>query len=209
MATYLNLKTNLLNELLPNATDTSVLDAAVSSAIARSIKFYSSTPFWFNEASTAFVTVASQSEYTAPSDMAVLTDLVMANGNYRSRLERKNRDFILRNDISDYTGIPSYFFLYGSRFRLYPVPRESLTVSISYISQLSPSPDEYTASASNAWTNEAEPLIRMHAKIDVYMNFMKDYQAAQVLIGMERDILDMMKERSMQSKYSGNVEGWL
>jgi hypothetical protein len=89
MASYGTLKANILNELLPNASNTAVLDAAVSAAIAHSIQYYSASPFWFNEDQTSFVTVASRSEYTAPSVMTVPISLVIARGSYNIPLHRK------------------------------------------------------------------------------------------------------------------------
>jgi polysaccharide pyruvyl transferase WcaK-like protein len=99
--------------------------------------------------------------------------------------------------------------VYGNSFRLYPTPDSSMTVSITMLSTLSPSPDEYTASVSNSWTNDAYDLIRYRAKADVFMNFIRDFQAAQAMVAMERDSLDKLTERSTLYKYSGQFEGYI
>ena len=94
--------------------------------------------------------------------MIEIDALTTTVSNNRYPLTRRGYGYL--EDISSgqqYTSLPYDYAFYGEQLRIYPIPNGAYACRISAHVRLTLTS---TASGSVAWTNEAEGLIRRHAK---------------------------------------------
>ena len=177
MTTVAQLKTKILSELAPNSANNS-LDTAVSNAIVSAISHYELDRFHFNEDTTAIVTSAGQHIYPFSSSMLGIDSAVIYRSNQRvvPPLIRKTFAFIESRIVSNYQGIPRFYALYKNGLHVADIPDSSMTISLAFHTKLSSL--SASGSTSNSWTNEAQELIKVRAKIDVMEGTMRDYEGA-------------------------------
>lgn len=157
MATLGSLKARLASDF--NRADlTDAIDGAIADAIAE----YQSRRFHFNQARDTFETTADTEFYgtdVIPADIAEIDALTVTVDGRRVRLIPWS--FSVGEGVnaisSTATGHPLAWSWYAEQIRLYPIPDATYTVTISYLQKIdAPASD----GASNAWTGEAERLIR-------------------------------------------------
>jgi hypothetical protein len=66
---------------------------------------------------------------------------------------------------------PDYFAYYKQNIRLYPIPDAVYTMTMAYVYKLTALS---SGSDSNAWTTDAEELIRCRAKADLYGHLQRE-----------------------------------
>lgn len=171
MATYLDMQTRIADEL-----DRSDLTAQIKKAIVSAVKHYERRRFYFCESSFTINTVAGQEIYTSSDAAAIATspNIERLNGlyaNLRTPLHKA-----LWEDIDDISATttsrarPSRWAYRAESIRLYPIPDNVYAITAYNVPRLT----ELSADAdSNAWTNDAEELIRLHAKLDLIANVIR------------------------------------
>lgn len=97
------------------------------------------------------------------------------------------------------SGQPNQYAYYQDRLYLYPTPGSIYDLTVSYVKRLT----TLTGSASNGWTNYAEPLIRNRAKWDIFLNYLYMPTLAQAAKAQE---LDALTELDME-RYQRNTTG--
>ena len=186
MTTYATMRTRIKDEL---ANDGDITDAQVNYAIQDSIKQFERRPWWFNQKTDTFSTVASQ-EYYGSADLADIPDIVQivsATITVNSlKAPLKAVDYVAIDDEQDgsVTGEPRLFAYFKENIRLYPIPTSAYTVTLSYIYRLTALSDD---SDSNAWTTDAEELIRSAAKRRIGLNYLESEEVAARFAVMERE----------------------
>lgn len=207
MATYGDLKSRIKNEIA-RTTDPDI-DAAVVNAVADAITYYSSYPFWFLETSQDIANVAGTAGYSLPSDYRTMVSVAQGNTTAGTDLLTldamhidRYRDLVPTESLR--TGRPSFYALFGSTIFLYPTPNDAYYTRIWYrrvIETLS------SDDSSNSWTNEAEPLIRTHAKIDLFVNYIRDASGDEIdrLSAQEGMWLAQLQRRSAAFQTTGQV----
>jgi hypothetical protein len=208
MSTYQNLQDRIADEL-KRADLTSQIALEIQSAIA----YYQGTRFYFNERrDVTFNTVASQEFYTS-SDIANLTLIqefdavtVTVNGNRFHVRHFPYQELEISSVTTTTLGEPNYYSFYAQQLRLYPIPQQVYAVRISGLFQVAaPS----AGSDSNAWTNDAEELIRASAKKRVCLNYLLDTDQAAIYKGIETDILRNLEDVTVQMTASSRLVGSL
>lgn len=172
MASYLDMQTRIANEL-----DRSNLSAEIKKAILSAVAHYERKTFYFSETSFTFATVAGQEYYGTADAAAIATspNIERLNAAYNGlRVELTKRPFSYINRISvvgtTSRAQPSDWSYRAKQIRLYPIPDAVYTLtafSVPRLTALSADGD------TNAWTEDAEELIRTHAKIDLIENVIK------------------------------------
>lgn len=172
MGTLGDMKTRIADEL-----SRSDLTSQIAKSITTAIAFYERKPFWFNDGLDTFSTVANQ-EYYSSSDLAAIATLVeirslrlTVNG---SRYPIQKRPFTYIDKISvmpTVTGWPNQYAYWNKQIRVYPIPQGVYTFTLAYIKRLTALSGD---SDTNAWTDDAEVLIRTRAKIDLMVNVMRE-----------------------------------
>lgn len=162
MTTYAIMRARIADEYV----NESITTAQINSAIQTAIKHYERKPFFFNQKTGTFATVASQ-EYYSSSDNADIDDIVhifaatVTDNSLKTKLFPV--DFGAMDECQDgsVTGLPEQLAYFKQQIRLYPIPDAVYTVTLAYVyrfAALSADGD------SNAWTTDAEELIRQRAK---------------------------------------------
>jgi hypothetical protein len=172
VASYLDMQLRIADELDRG----SELTAQIKKAIVTAVDFYQRKKFYFTETSFTFSTVVGQ-EYYGSSDAAAIAtspDLSILNIDInagRFQLDKQSFEYI--DSISYLTGAlgqPTIWAYRAEQIRFYPIPSQVWTVTafnIPRLTALSADGD------SNAWTNDAEALIRTAAKIDLIYNVIR------------------------------------
>lgn len=172
MATYLDMQTRIADEL-----DRSDLTAQIRKAILSAVAHYERKKFYFSETSFTFATVAGQEYYGTADAAAIATSpsLEILNGTFNGlRRELTKRPFEYIDEISTIASTsrsqPFDWAYRAQQIRLYPIPDAAYTLTAFNIPRLT----ALSADAdTNAWTNDAEELIRTHAKADLIENVIR------------------------------------
>lgn len=179
IADELGSRTDLLQVTSGLSTALPPILAAIQTAIAK----WAATKFYFNEIREAniFNTAQGQEFYgddTTPISNALIATMahfdkvtVEVTGN---RYTLNPRTYQYLEDISVNPivyGQPVDYAYYGEQLRLYPIPDGSYPITLSGIYNLTPL---VLTTDSNAWTNDAEALIRCTAKEDIYTNVLRN-----------------------------------
>jgi hypothetical protein len=207
VTTYGDLKTRIANEI-GRTTDPDI-DAAVVNAIADAIKYYSATPFWFLETSQDIANISGTASYSLPSDYRAMVSVSQSDDTAGEDLiplmpiqYARYRDLV--STATTTTGRPYYYALYGETILLYPTPNAVRYTRVYYTREIEAlSSDDGT----NAWTTHAEPLIRTRAKIDLFINYIRDASGDEVQrLGMQEAVwLQQLQRRSSQFQATGRV----
>jgi hypothetical protein len=184
VATYLDMQTRIADEL-----DRSDLTAQIKKAIISAVAHYERRRFYFCETSFTISTVAGQETYTSSDAAAIATspNIERLNGLYSNlRTPLTKRDWAWIDDVSSTTtsrARPMAWAYRAETIRLYPIPDAAYTITaynVPRLTALSADGD------SNAWTNDAEELIRSHAKIDLLRNVIRGADMVEE-IALQRD----------------------
>lgn len=198
MATLGDLRTRIADELQVDATTWAVdIDRAIFSAI----KFYDDADYWFLEETPATVILSLTSAYplsTLIPDRSQIRSVLLQYGNDNQPVLYRTRGEFA--DIqTGFTGDPTYWTVNNDTFLVDPVPTRTFTAVVwhSGIKSMTAS-----ASASSVWTNEGEEMIRLHAKVDLLANRMKDFAEAAQVQGRLEMVLDNLDQKSVQRRSS-------
>jgi hypothetical protein len=175
VTTYQDLQNRIADELGDRTDLASQIQLAIQTAIAK----WERDRFYFNElrAPNLFSTAAGQEFYSATDNpnigaMARLDSVtVLVSGNrytLTARTEKYLEDVSVNPSV---TGQPVDYAYFGEQLRLYPIPDNAYPITLSGTQRFAPlvNPGD-----SNAWTLDAEALIRCEAKIDLYENTLQE-----------------------------------
>jgi hypothetical protein len=174
MGTLSEMKSRIATELA--RTD---LTSQIANAISDAIKFYGRERFWFNQSRTiTFATVDAQQAY-GEADQSLIPSLIKIDGIFFSTdkypLDRySSTDFEMLTGGSTANGRPYAFTYTDDQIFLYPTPNDAYTLRV-YAHYKLPTIED---SETNAWTDDAEELIRTHAKQLLYIDPLEDDQGA-------------------------------
>ena len=173
MTTYATMRSRIADEI-SDSNLTSQINAAIQSAIA----FYERQRFYFNSRVTDTFSLVANQEYYGSAALAAIPNLIEIDDMYatigttRYQILPATFDEIAAMQDGGMTGDPPYRYAYhAQQLRMYPIPSAVRTVTMS---------DHYRLTAlsadgdSNAWTTDAEELIRCHAKHDLATNVIND-----------------------------------
>ena len=202
MADLATLKSRIATEIHRSSAT-----ADIAYAIADAVAEYQTHRFAFNQVSATFSTTAGTEYYgvsVIPTDIAQIDSLrITANGR-TTVIEPRNWAEI--DSISTTTSAqsrPIVWAWYKEQIRFYPVPDGTYTVHINYLQKLDvPSND----GASNAWTEEAEELIRQAAKAKYFTNVAYDIENANYASGQAQIQFRRLK-RELQQLETGPLVG--
>jgi hypothetical protein len=188
MTNYVNMRTRILDEYV----NESLTAAQVNAAIQTAIKHYERKPFYFNERTNTFSTVADQ-EYYSSSDLADIPYIVnivsatVTGSTLKTKLQPV--DFSIMDDMQDgsVTGEPEQLAVFKQQIRLYPIPSGVYTITLAYIYRFSALSAD---SDTNAWMVEGEELIRQRAKRTLALDSLQADDLAARAAQLESEALD-------------------
>lgn len=157
------------------------LSAQIANAVNDAIKHYSAERFWFNQSrNLMFSTVPSQQAYGV-NDADIIPRLIkidqfMLQDATQYPLDRYSAtDWEMVNSGHSGGGRPFAFTYTDQQILIYPVPSAAYTMRLYAHFRLPALTDD---NDSNAWTDDAERLIRAYAKQLLYLDTLEDDQGA-------------------------------
>jgi len=164
------------------------LTTQIQNSIQTAIAKWERERFYFNElnAINAFNTVAGQEYYSSSSYAPIATiahiDKIWALvSNNRYFFEPRTMQYLDEVSVNPSVAAPSVgvdYAYYGEQLRFYPIPDGAYPISIQGTQRFASLSD---ATDTNAWTQDAEALIRAEAKLDLYLNVLKDEEQAIIM----------------------------
>lgn len=194
MTTYAVMRSRIADELARGD-----LTTQIASAIQSAIKHHERKRFYFNEVIGTFSTVNAQEWYSSTDAawIATAVDIDSLRVTISGRpFPMDKRTMAEMEDVSagaTMTGTPSDWCYYRQQVRLYPTPNGVYTVTGSYIQRLTALSAD---GDSNAWTTDAEELIRLRAKIILFRDVIRDtgaFQEAERLAPFEAEALRQLQ----------------
>lgn len=197
MTTYVIMQNRISNELRRGSTaSASGIESEIQNAILTAIEHYERKRFYFNQQITTFSTVADR-EYYDSSDLADIPNIIMIDAMKVTldssvddpMAERTFRDIDASQD-GTVTGDPFFYAYYAQKIRLYPKPNTVRTVTLAIHYRLDALSD---GSDSNAWTTDAEELIRQRAKYILALDVEQDDGLATRSRALESEALSALQ----------------
>lgn len=205
MGTLAELKARIATDLTRDD-----LTTQIASAVTDAIAFYARDRFWFNTSrSLTFSTVASQVAYSS-SDLSSIPKLVRIDALFTpsgtalipcNRMEPGDFDMAWGSGTS--TGRPYTFTYVDQTIRLGPTPDAVYSMRLHAHYKLATASDSDT----NAWTDDAEELIRTHAKMLLHLDVLGDDQAAARMQSKLPILLAALRAESSARLSTGIIHG--
>jgi hypothetical protein len=186
------------------------MSSSIKDAIASAIAFYSNERFWFNELTTMFNTQPNVRFYGAtegvPADIAEIDSVTMTINGRNYPLDSKTFNELDEIDVGGnmWAGYPMFYAYYGQKFRFYPAPRGVYPVNLSYKREIAVPVDD---TDSNAWTNEAEALIRTCAKKYLFRDVLYVTDKAAMMQSAETIELAGLKSKTNELAATNKIRG--
>lgn len=184
MATYLDMISRVADESLR-----ADMGDQIKLCIQEAIGHYEVERFWFNQfRDRVFATVPGQ-EFYGQADLADIPHVLefdavtLTVGTMRWPLAKTGYVEIENwNADASSRGQPTHYAYWGQQIRLYPVPDSPYQIRLSGLFKL---PALVADGDQNAWTQDAEDLIRHRAKSILYSQYLRDDANAARAAAME------------------------
>lgn len=207
MGTYLDLQTDIASDLTRDD-----LSSQTKKAILNAVKHYETSRFYFNTTRTkTFPTVIGQAAYGAAAlaeipyiiriDALFLRDSVSIYP--LDRYEPDEFEMIAGNPLNG-SGRPVAFTYIDAQICLWPTPLAVYTMRPHMHYRL---PTLTADGDTSAWTNDAEQLIRAHAKLLLYSNTLEDADGAQRMQAQLPAYMDRLNYETSARSATGRIRG--
>lgn len=164
--------------------DISNSSTVVNNAVIDAIKHFQVRPTWFNEFNnSAHVTTASSEWVTLSAsvgEVQLYSVKIRISGTRDYPLSEDGYQAIDRIDSAQYTGYPEVYSYFGKKLRLYPIPDAEYTLLMSGVAVLPEISIAAASTATNAWMTFGEEPIRLRAKGNLFRDYVRNIQAAEV-----------------------------
>jgi hypothetical protein len=205
MATLGTMKTRIASEL-----DRSDISSQIASAIEDAIAIHERERFWFNVGrDLTFSTVDGQRIYTTadgswiPNIVDIDAMFVTVSGQNRELVRADPAWLEYLTDSSSQESSPYHYAYFAKSIQLYPVPDAVYTVrALGHYRLTALSGDEDT----NAWTTEAEQLIRRTAKAIIALDVTDDKQEAVLLDPVIQAHLQELRAETSRRTSKGRIK---
>lgn len=195
MPTLGDMKSRIADELA--RTD---LATQTGQAIDSAIRYYERRRFWFNEARVTIPTVVG-AEFYSPAMTQI--DGIARAGSWGWTLREVTPEWIDAMQSGTDTGEPTDWAWFANQLRVYPIPSAVVSLVALGTAVL---PALSSDTASNAWTTEAEDLIRARAKAYLYTNVIReDGTDATFAKGEEQEALRSLMSQTARRSGVGVV----
>ncbi|WP_426526813.1 hypothetical protein [Bradyrhizobium sp. McL0615] len=187
------------------------LTSEIKSAVENAIEHYETSRFYFNVTrSLTFPTVAGQSAYGGSAlaqipNIIGLDTLFLFDGTRPLELDKYEADEFewLQGSMTG-AGRPCAYTYVDSQILLWPVPVAVYTMRPHMHYALDPLVQD---TDTNAWCNDAEQLIRCHAKLLLYTNLIGDTEGAQLMAGQIQSYKDRLDYKTSARAGTGRIRG--
>lgn len=204
--TFLDLRNQIASDLTRDD-----LTVQIKSAVGDAIDHYETSRFYFNVTrSKTFPTVAGRSAYGA-SDLAEIPNIIgldalflFDNGRPLELEKYEVDEFEWLQSSTTAAGRPCVYCYSDSQILLWPVPAAVYTIRPHMHFKLDPLVNDGDA---NAWCNDAEQLIRCHAKLLLYTNMLEDTEGMQRMQVQIQPLADRLAYKTSARAATGRIQG--
>jgi hypothetical protein len=205
MGTLLELKTRIAQDLTRDD-----LTSQIANAVSDAARLYARERFWFNTTRTmTFNTVVNQTDYGTAA-LAAIPNFVRIDALFLPRtqsiypLDRYEApDFEVLSGGMSGGGRPTAFTYIDQMIRLWPTPNMIYALRIIGHYKL-PLPAD---SDTNAWTDDAEELIRSHAKMLLYTDVLEDTDGMSRMASKIPMLLGALRSETSARSSTGIIAG--
>ena len=210
MATLAQIKADIADDI---DDTTGEYSAQIAKAVFEAIRYCERETYYWNETrDITFPTVDAQEWYDAADNANIPT---LVNIDYAFREDANNVRLFLNYDTpqaleiladnSAIRGEPMSYTYFGQRIRLYPIPdTQPFTIRLQVGPyRLAPLVND---SDSNAWTIEAQDMIKARAKYIVCKNTLKDVNMATEALNDFNDQNAALKAETSSRNGSGYIQ---
>lgn len=199
MSTYAVMQTRIADEIAR-----ADLSDQIKLAILSAVDHYKDERFWFNEGEVSFYTVAGTDHTELDVTFGELDIATVTVSGSRNEMLPANYTDIRQSVLqSTLTGQPHRYAIFEESIWYDPIPDDAYLVTLSgliYFTTLSADDD------TNAWTTEAEQLIRHHAKADLFANVTRNDKEAQKMAGLVTTVfLPELRKKTIQKANLGRL----
>ena len=177
MSTFAEVKASIADDL--ERTD---LATQIDSLVHRAIEFYANKPFEFLEDTRTITALAGSSYTDIPTGLRRLntraedySPVRIQEGEYQYDLKQRSFSRIIKFANTSTSGVINEFAYRNGRFYWWSVPQRDYTIHVDGTY------DQPTLAADNdqnAWTNEAEDLIKAEVKYRIARDVLRDPERA-------------------------------
>jgi hypothetical protein len=186
------------------------LTSPIANAVGDTIRFYARERFWFNQTRTlSFNTVIGQQAYTA-ADLVIIPGIIRIDALYLP--QNQSIYPLIRYEPDDFeviasgmtgAGRPTGYTYSDQSILLWPIPNAVYAMRLHCFYKL-PYPN---LADSNAWTDDAEELVRAHAKMLLYMDVLEDDANAQRMATKIPVLLAGLRSETSARMATGVIRG--
>jgi len=186
----------------------------INSSIIDAVKYYKPRRFTFNTGRATASTVDGQEYYALPNDCIEVDMMTVTySSNNVEYLDETTYRWIQRNTSdTTRTSQPDKFAIEGLDLRMWPVPDGVYTLTMTYLRDIGGFSATLTSTLSNAWTDEAEELIRSRAMAALLQDTIggPDAEAASVKwVVRERQKFNELRREANRRESSGRLIPYL
>jgi len=204
MATYAELKNRIARELSRND-----LASDIDAACKAGIRLYRGRRFRFNELTATMNTIAGQSWYGVssglPAGIQEVDSITVDQWGRRTALcQRAYSELETLDTAQSMRSAPEIWCWYGERLRLWPIPDRVYPLAFSCIAAI---PEPANDDAENAWTSDAESLIRAFAVRTLARDVIRDPEKEAAGERAEIEALRMLDREAAAYQSTGRLTG--
>lgn len=194
MATLGDMRARIARELQIDAT---AYADEIDDAITSSISLYNDEDFYFLDATPTTVLLTATSAYSLSTILPDRSNIRTVTLQYNQDVQEL--DFRTVGEFaglqSTFTGDPLYWTINADQMLVEPVPVRTFTAVVWHTD--SNTLVSMSACATSVWTNEAEEIIRLCAKVDLLTNRIRDFEAAGVMQGRLELVVQKMHQKTV------------
>lgn len=182
------------------------LTAQASDAVAMAIRQYDHKGWWFHETSYTFSTTASTAAYPLPTNFRAMDMVRVRNpgGDWQEVIPASFSAVQSMLEASATTGYPDYYAIYDSELYLGVAPNDGFEARLYYRRSLT----DLSGGASNAWTTDAQDLIRACAAKTVALRKMHDPELASMFSSIENTEYQRLLSENDKRVSTGKSVPW-
>jgi hypothetical protein len=183
------------------------LTSDIKDSIIKAIKFYEGDRFHFNEGEASAITTAGTPQYTLPLDYREADTFKISRADGSSYvLKPVTYQELNELDINQNNswGEPTIYATYRDQLRLYPIPDQGYTLTLSYQKDLQEVSASSSSAATNDWFTEGANLIESKAMAYLFRYRLRNFTAALTFdqeAQMERSRLKQKANRQMSTGF--------
>lgn len=208
MTTLGTMLTRIEGEINRTDIDSNIYDAVVSA-----IAFYEQQQFYFNQATTTVVTVASQ-RYT---NISGITDFIYpislrvtdSSNNYRLLSPCSFTEMEQRYITDTSTGNIYEYAVFAERFYWWFIPNAVFTVTVNYIKSLTRPSSISDTTYTSSWMTDCEAMIRAKAKFYIYADTLRNGTEAQKFEAIAQRENQVLNQKTTLRSYNSQMSGWI